>query len=189
VQAAHAWTPRRAAATRQYGCEVAWNSRAHALWFERQALLVRWPAGNRDIARSFERWVDQKLIGPARPHFARQVLLALQHGFGRGDFSQSATARALGMSVRSFQRRLHCEGSSYTQLYMSALRRVGTPLLRDCSRSTQEIALSLGYSDAGSFARAWKRLTGDTPARYRARLCAPPELLGEAGPAQERRAS
>ena len=43
-------------------------------------------------------------------------------------------------------------------------------LMRNQAYSLEDIALKLGYSELSSFSRSWKRLTGQSPANYRAQL-------------------
>ena len=76
-------------------------------------------------------------------------------------------ARNLGISARSLRRRLAAEATSYRTLVGATLEDAAGRMLRDPSRSIQETAHALGFSDAGAFHRAFKRWTGLTPKQYR----------------------
>jgi AraC-like DNA-binding protein len=76
-------------------------------------------------------------------------------------------ARDLGISARSLRRRLAADATSYRTLVRGTLEASAGRLLRDPSRSIQETAHALGFSDAGAFHRAFKRWTGMTPKQYR----------------------
>jgi AraC-like DNA-binding protein len=76
-------------------------------------------------------------------------------------------ARAQGISVRSLRRRLTEAGLSYRGLVQSVLERRATRLLRDMRHSIQDVAAALGFADATSFHRAFKRWTGLTPLEFR----------------------
>jgi len=76
-------------------------------------------------------------------------------------------ARDLGISARSLRRRLAADATSYRTLVRATLEASAGHLLRDPSRSIQETAHALGFSDAGAFHRAFKRWTGMTPKQYR----------------------
>ncbi len=80
-----------------------------------------------------------------------------------------ATARALGMSVRTLRRRLHEEGASYTELAKVALTTRAQRLVADVDRTIDESAYLLGFSERSAFHRAFKRWTGLTPIEYRRR--------------------
>ena len=80
------------------------------------------------------------------------------------------TARTLGSSVRTMQRKLSEAGTTYSDLVdevrrEAALQRMVDPRTRMC-----EIAAALGFADAGSFSRAFKRWTGRTPVEQQAEL-------------------
>ncbi len=79
----------------------------------------------------------------------------------------STAARDLGMSERSLRRRLAAESTSYRDLVRAILETHADHMLRDPKRSIQETANALGFADAASFHRAFKRWTGRTPKEYR----------------------
>jgi AraC-like DNA-binding protein len=79
----------------------------------------------------------------------------------------ATAARDLGMSERSLRRHLATERTSYRKVVQSTLEASARHLLRDPSRTIQEIAAALGFVDARSFHRAFKAWTGRTPTEYR----------------------
>ena len=44
-------------------------------------------------------------------------------------------------------------------------------LLLETEHTIQEIALMVGYEDVGTFIRAFKRLKGTTPGKYKQQVC------------------
>ena len=91
----------------------------------------------------------------------------LESASWRGRVKMVAAARHLGMSVRSLRRRLAEEGVSFAELAEGAQSKVAKQMLTDPNRTVHETALTLGFSDAATFHRAFKRWTGVTPSRYR----------------------
>jgi AraC-like DNA-binding protein len=77
-------------------------------------------------------------------------------------------ARALDVSLRSLHRRLVDEGQSYTAIANEASANVAKRLLADEHLTIQEAASAMGFCDATSFHRAFKRWTGTTPTKFRA---------------------
>lgn len=75
-------------------------------------------------------------------------------------------ARTLGMSPRTLKRHLAREGTSFGAVRADVLRERSILLLRG-GRTLEECASALGYCDAASFSRAFKRWTGEPPGRYR----------------------
>jgi AraC-like DNA-binding protein len=162
--------PKRRLAARRYGCEVIWNSPDDALVFDLAALQVTLPDAQPQVAAALVDMLERKLLPDARLPFVERVRRVLELQVARGEGNQGALARALGLGVRSLQRELQVLGLRYADVHGEALKRVATALMRDRARSLQDIALELGYSETSSFARTWRRLTGETPTRYRERL-------------------
>ena len=76
-------------------------------------------------------------------------------------------ARRLGLSARSFHRRLAEQGLSFKTLTEETRREIATAMLQEESYSLSEIAFLTGYSEQSAFNRAFKRWMGVTPAAYR----------------------
>ena len=79
-------------------------------------------------------------------------------------------ANYLGMNIRTLQRRLTEEGTSYQAVQTKLRRELACAWLEQPSLAVYEIAYLLGFSDRASFHRAFKRWTGETPAEYRWRV-------------------
>ena len=78
-------------------------------------------------------------------------------------------ARGLGLSARSFHRRLSEHGMSFQSLTEETRRDLAEGLLRDESHSLAEIAFLTGFSEQSSFTRAFKRWVGHDARRATAR--------------------
>lgn len=76
-------------------------------------------------------------------------------------------ASAAGISVRTLQRRLAESGVDYSAMVERARFDIAVNLLKDHGRKLIDIAFDLGYADAASFTRAFRRWTGVTPSEYR----------------------
>ena len=79
-------------------------------------------------------------------------------------------AAAFDMPERSFRRRLGDAGRSYQKILDGVRLEKARGYLADSSRSVEEIAGLLGYSEPAAFIRAFERWTGQTPSRYRKAL-------------------
>jgi AraC-like DNA-binding protein len=76
-------------------------------------------------------------------------------------------ASLMGCSVRTLQRRLTQEGTSYSALIDGVRARAATGRLSQGNCDLPALATSLGYSEHAAFSRAFRRWTGTTPARFR----------------------
>lgn len=85
-------------------------------------------------------------------------------------------ADAIGMSIRSLQRRLAAAGFSYAHLMAQGRLAKAAHLLRTTDTKVVDIALVVGYSDQAHFSRAFRRWTGTSPRDFRRlnRPAAPP---------------
>lgn len=96
-------------------------------------------------------------------HVRRQVHKLLLQGM----CSQSALAADLGMSARTMNRRLAAAGTTYAALSDSARFAVSRRLMRETDLPLGELALVLGYVEASSFSRAFRRWSGLAPEAWR----------------------
>ena len=78
-------------------------------------------------------------------------------------------AKLTDTSVRTLQRRLQSSGLKFNDLLSQAKSEHAKEMLTDTKVSIQDISESLGYSDPAHFTRAFRRWTGITPSKYRAR--------------------
>lgn len=76
-------------------------------------------------------------------------------------------AQHLHMSSRTLRRKLLMEGTSYQQLLDGVRHRLATDYLSTTKLNTEDVAASLGFSDAANFRQAFKRWTGRRPSDYR----------------------
>jgi AraC-like DNA-binding protein len=78
----------------------------------------------------------------------------------------TSVAHSLGVSRQTLFRRLKAEGTSFA-LVLDELRwRLAQLHLRDGQRAVVETAFLLGFTEAASFTRAFKRWTGSTPQAF-----------------------
>ena len=96
-----------------------------------------------------------------------RVAAALLEGLPAGDFSLPHIARRLAVSVRTLQRQLRVEGTSFAHVLKATRIRLARHYLAQPTRSLTEIAYLLGFEEVGSFSRACRHWTGRSPAALR----------------------
>jgi AraC-like DNA-binding protein len=98
---------------------------------------------------------------------ARQVREAAYLLMPLGRASIEQIAKALGMNVRTLQRRLEAEGSEFSVLINEVRRDLAVRYLANPTYSKTEIARLLGYGQLSSFTRWFIGEFGSPPTRWR----------------------
>ena len=140
--------------------------------------LVELPAGDLALPllapdRALAVWLGAQAeatlarLGEVQP-MSEAVARRLVELLPRGQGTQQAIARALGIGDRTLQRRLAAEGTTFAALLERSRRQLAEGFLKDPRLSASEVALLLGYADPSTFFRAFKRWTGRTPQQFRA---------------------
>ncbi|MGE3771801.1 MAG: AraC family transcriptional regulator ligand-binding domain-containing protein [Gammaproteobacteria bacterium] len=102
----------------------------------------------------------------------QEVRVRLYEAFADADATGSvptleALACELHMSPRTLIRRLRTAGTSYQAELDAARRERAFELLARATLPVTAVAYTLGYADSASFAKAFRRWTGQTPGAYR----------------------
>lgn len=113
------------------------------------------------------------LLDPsASPSIVQEVArVAEQQLRQSADVSITTVAKQLAASVRTLQRRLAEEGTSFLQVLETARKQLALELLVAPERPPlKEIAVVLGFVAVRSFERAFRRWTGQTPGAWRQQI-------------------
>ena len=94
----------------------------------------------------------------------RSVVESMLYG---GEPTVERVARAAGISVRSLQRQLQAEDTSFTEELNKVRARLALRYAGSAELSLAELTERLGYSAQSSLTRAVRRLTGKTPSQLR----------------------
>lgn len=97
----------------------------------------------------------------------QRVRSAIETLLPDGEPSAESIAEALHLSARSLQRHLADEGCRYDLLLNQCRQNLALLHMNDPRSSLSEVAYLLGFADADSLSRAFKRWTGLTPGQYR----------------------
>jgi len=123
-----------------------------------------------EIAEVLEQTARQELALAETSAVGPRVAHALRAAFARGeDPAPDQVAAGLGLSLRTLQRRLGEEGTSFRAVRDKACLDHAVERLRDRSTSVSTVADELGFADAAAFGKAFRRWTGATPSEWRRR--------------------
>lgn len=165
----HAAPDHRAEYDRVFDGRARFDQPFTGLVFGRASLDSASPQKDDDVREALEALAERRLVqlGESTPYAMRVRAHVVREG-GRERADMKSVARALDVSVRSLRRRLADEGRTFDDVANEALSVVAKGLLDDPRRTIQEAAFEMGFSDASTFHRAFKRWTGTTPSAYRA---------------------
>lgn len=124
------------------------------------------------------------IVGNQQPiGLTEQIKAIISKGYGNAfpDFAQ--VCESLNMTPQTLRRRLKEENTSYQAIKDNIRQDAARFYLAKEELSIDEIALMMGFSEASSFHRAFKKWTGQTPAGYRRELLGLPP--GEDDPDDE----
>jgi AraC-like DNA-binding protein len=150
-----------------FGVSIEYGAPVNRLCFDRQLLTRHLASANPELARINDQVVVDYLARFDRDSIAMQVRSKIIHQLPDGIPTQEAIADTLHVSLRSLQRRLKEEDTSFKDLLEDTRQQLALQYLRDNRRSIGEITYLLGFSEPSNFTRAFKRWTGKSPAQYR----------------------
>lgn len=96
-----------------------------------------------------------------------QIRIALSPYLGNEKLNEKLVSDICGMSFRSLQRKLAQCNCSYSDVLDQARLCKAQTLLKETEEKMVDISLALGYENASSFSRTFKRWAGVSPKEYR----------------------
>jgi len=133
---------------------------------EREATAAL-PTSSPELAHANEKVILDYLARLDRTRVAPQLKAKLVDALPSGTPEVEHLASALNMSLRSLQRKLQEEGTSYNTLLDETRRELAACYIDDRQLSISEISYLLGFSEPANFTRAFRRWTGKAPSSFR----------------------
>ncbi|KKN93104.1 hypothetical protein LCGC14_0201930 [marine sediment metagenome] len=151
-----------------FGCPVVLGASSNSMLISWNDLNSALPLANTTTQQTCANLCQRlcESLDDVRTPLARQVLQMLM-----GQSGQHSGARQiagwLNLSERTLHRRLAEEGFPFRSLDERVRRDLAEQLLGNSALGLESIALQLGYAEAASFSRAFKRWTGLSPKLWR----------------------
>lgn len=152
---------------RAFRAPLQFGAPENTLSFDRETFEQKLEGANPELARHNDEIVQRYLASLETRDLQARVRSALVQLLPLGEPGADRVAETLHMSARNLQRKLADEGRSYKELLNDTRRELALSYLRDPSYNLTEITYLLGFTDASSFNRAFKRWTGKAPSVYR----------------------
>jgi len=148
---------------------IAWRAPQVSLLCRSEDFSRPLPTGNPEVTAATERVALDYLARLDRSDTVTQVRQRIRESLPSGVPSQAAVARALALSPRTLARRLEEAGTSFTAILDETRRALAEQYLQRTDFSVAEVAYLVGFAEASSFNRAFRRWTGRAPGDARAK--------------------
>lgn len=153
------------------GAEVRFGQPLNALIFEQDVLDFEIETADSRLLNILEGFLEEELSRRrANPDLIQRVRRWVLDALSSGVPGIAEVAQTAGLSVRTLQRRLGEQGTTYNKLVDDLRYDLSLQYLEASNVSVSEIAFLLGYSEASAFDRAFRRRTGVSPMEFRRRL-------------------
>lgn len=155
--------------SRFFGTHLHFDADQSALVFSSHWLRHEREPAAPELLKVLQQQVDS--LAARDPGDLREMVrAALRKGVVSGHSSADDIAAQFSMHRRTMARRLLALGTSFEELAAECRYEVSGNMLKNTSLDVSAISTVLGYSDASSFTRAFRRWSGTTPTKWRATL-------------------
>ena len=150
-----------------FGPSIEYGAKLNRLCFDNELVNQPLTTANPKLARINDQTVVDYLARFDRANIAMQVRAKIIEQLPDGMPNQGDIAETLNVSLRSLQRRLKEEETSFKNLMEDTRKALAMQYLRESHRSIGEVTYLLGFSEPSNFTRAFRRWTGKSPAAFR----------------------
>lgn len=156
------------------GCKPVYNCDDNAVLLDHDTLSRPLAFANPEVARASEAAVERhQAHWHSAVNLTTQLTTVLRDLLPSGEPKQKDVCARLGLTPRSFQRRLAEEQTTFREVLHATRHRLALGLLRGGQHSVSEVAFLLGFAEVSAFTRAFKRWSGASPRAWRNHLDAP----------------
>jgi AraC-like DNA-binding protein len=153
---------------RIFRAPVRFGQPRNALVFAEETMGLPLLDGDPVLAGGIARLAEEQLAqGGERRSVRGQLAEVLRTTLPQGESGIKAAAPRLNMSVRTLQRRLRAENTSFKEVLNRQRMVLCLEYMNNPAISFGEMAYLLGFSNAANFHRSFRLAAGTTPARYR----------------------
>jgi AraC-like DNA-binding protein len=146
---------------------ILFNQTHNYVEIEKETLSVPLPGADPHKFELFRQQCQAEYSLRSQTRLPLTDTVTLHFQIGKGHASFQDIARKLNMSERTLREKLSKEGSSYRKIKNQYVFHQSLNLLSNPGLSIENIADALGYSETCAFSRAFEKMTGMSPGRYR----------------------
>ena len=152
------------------GCEMQYNQSENAVLFDAVQAEKELYTGNAALAQTNEHVAAEYLKRIARDDVVGSVRSTLTKLLPTGEINEEIVSQSLNMNLRTLQRKLKDEGTSFRDILNTTREEIALDYIRNSNLSLTEIGYLLGFADQANFTRAFRRWTEMSPSAYRKNL-------------------
>ncbi|MEO0460051.1 MAG: helix-turn-helix domain-containing protein [Myxococcota bacterium] len=150
-------------------CEIVFSSDRIGLDLDLPTAKTPMRLSDPRLHQTMKRVAQRLSLGASVSELDTAVRARLRELLPRGSVDATTIARLLGMSDRTFSRRLSEGGTSFRAVLDAFRAEESERHLIDGNLTLAQIADRLGYNDQSAWTRAFKRWRGDTPSGWLAK--------------------
>jgi len=151
-----------------FRCPVDFACEADQLVFSRAKALKPLSSADPELTAIHDEAIERYLGNLDRSDIVSRARIEILDQLASGQVTEDSVANALNMTKRTLHRRLSEEGLTFRRLIDEVRKDLVRRHLEDPHLTLTDIAFLLGFGDASSFSRAFKRWFGTSPSRVRA---------------------
>lgn len=152
---------------RMFNCPIDFGKETMEWHFDAGVMDLQCPNANPITAQVCQQFCDVVMAErPGETDLVRKIREICLNNSKRFPVAQEM-ADQLGLSLRTLHRRLADEGQSYQEILDNMRRSVAIEFLENTRLQVDQVAERIGFSDAVSFRKAFKKWTGSSPSDYR----------------------
>ncbi len=148
-------------------CPVRYDADGTVICFDARQVDETLSGSSAQLAQLNDHAAVKYLAHIEKEDVVSRVKAAILNRLAEGTAIEREVARDLNLSRRSLARRLASDGSSFRSLLTEVRRELAEQYLGDPTLTMTEISYMLGFAEASSFSRAYRRWHGGAPSAAR----------------------
>ncbi|MCB1645325.1 MAG: AraC family transcriptional regulator ligand-binding domain-containing protein [Pseudomonadales bacterium] len=152
-----------------FNCELYFDADTMEWQFDARVLSENCPRSDPMTSQVCQDLCDQLALENGESRLIRQIRGVCSSSSGSHVATAASVANYLGMSLRTLQRQLATQKTSFKQLQDESRYSIASQYLQNTNISIEDLAIRCGYSDVSNFRKAFVRWSGLSASEFRVR--------------------